>query len=218
MAKLKFGDTSSCPAMHTSSGSLYKIGDRISDDSNNVIGTIGAFYTDSLDNEYAVCVLDAAYRTRNLTWMESSKLITNLPSYNNLHSGITSLNFESATTNTQLILNYCSSSGNSSPACTYCRSKSFTINGVTYYGQLPNLCELLQIYANHYYLGSLDTTESSANNNLKLSSWFSDSYCWSSNQKNDSNAWATGPSSFTSSYVKTENYYAICPVLEIQSN
>lgn len=203
-------------------GGGYKIGDRVTDDSNIAIGTIGAFYTDGMGNEYAVCVLDSNYRSSGAEWLTSPAAVTGMPTYDDLNGAVTGFYSESATENTQLILDYCSSSSNSSPACSFCRTKSFTIKGVTYYGQLPNLCELIQIYANHTYLGMMDMSEMFASSTVKLSTWFSDGmgnyFCWTSSQIDEhGDAWTVGANG-DANYGTMGDLHAVCPVIELPNN
>ena len=68
---------------------------------------------------------------------------------------------DSICTPLEKIIDYCSSSGATSGACNHCRSKSFAIDGTTYYGQLPNMIELNDIIRNHTALDTADPTASS---------------------------------------------------------
>lgn len=191
---------------------IYGIGDRIYEDIDGLaIGTIGAIYTDNNDVEYAVCVLDSTYRLPSTKWMDQAVAVTDLPQYSSNNTAAFGFGSESATFNCDKIL---AMTSYTSDAVNHCRSKSFIINGVTYYGQLPNVCELCQIYANHYKLGQLDTTESSAANNVKLSSWFAGSFCWSSSQYRSSDAWGVYSNGNAYSGTKTGTCM-VCPVLEI---
>ena len=109
---------------------------------------------------------------------------------------------ETATENTTLIL-----ASKTSSACTHCRSKSFTIGGVTYYGQLPNIIELVDIARHRTAINAADTSGGSitiaTNKNY-----------WSSSQYNSDYSWYIeylGRALFGG---KTGNFY-VCPVLEI---
>ena len=117
---------------------------------------------------------------------------------------------ESATENTQFILDYCTATGYESPACTHCRSKSFVINGVTYYGQLPNVIEIIEICKNVQAIEAMDTS-ASANPNTNFST---DRPLWVSNQYNGSLAWYMDSPSQIIYYSKYQKRSA-CPVLEI---
>ena len=99
------------------------------------------------------------------------------------------------------------------PAVSHCRSKSFVINGVTYYGQLPNICELSTIWYNAYKLSLLDPTETSASNDVKLQQMRSVNN-WSSSQCDSGTAWGVTYSGYASNRDKDFEYF-VCPVLEI---
>lgn len=196
----------------------YKLYDRVKDDNNNEIGTVSGFYTDSNDNEYAVVCLDAQYRLAAGAWSSTAGTATNMPLYANYTNiAIWGDGVESATTNTQLILDWCTAQGYTSTACEHCRSKYFTIDGTTYYGQLPNISELLDIFRNHHRLEDADTSSSSAGTTLN---WATD---WksilASNQVSNAKAWFINNVGSTSVYslpglAKATNAL-ICPVLEI---
>ena len=176
----------------------YKLLQRVIDDSNNEIGTVSGFFTDKNDVEYAVVCLDAIYRNSSAQWASATGNVTNMPLYDNWTIWEAT---ETATENTTLIL-----ASETSSACTHCRSKSFTIGGGTYYGQLPNIIELVDIARHRTAINAADTSGGSitiaTNNN-----------CWSSNQFNSSCGWfiTSGGTAFNN---KTTNYY-VCPVLEI---
>ncbi len=146
------------------SSGKYQLLQRIKDDSNNEIGTVSGFFTDSNDVEYAVVCLDAQYRLASATWCSSTSSITDMPMYpnavNSYPDNMVWDSKETATMNTQFIINYCNSSGSTSQACSHCRSKQFTIDETTYYGQLPNVKELLDIYKQHFVIEAADTSAS----------------------------------------------------------
>lgn len=199
-------------------GAKYKLYDRVKDDNNNEIGTVSGFYTDSNDNEYAVVCLDAQYRLAAGAWSSTAGTATNMPLYANYTNiAIWGDGAESATTNTQLILDYCAANNKTSSACEHCRNQSFVIDGVTYYGQLPNLSELLDIFRNHHRIEDADTSSSSAGTTLN---WATDwKSIWASNQCTANNAWFINSVGSTSVYgisgtTKTTNCL-VCPVLEI---
>ena len=176
-----------------------KLLQRVIDDSNNEIGTVSGFFTDKNDVEYAVVCLDATYRNSSAQWASAMENVTNMPLYDNWTIWEAP---ETATENTTLIL-----ASKTSSACTHCRSKSFTIGGVTYYGQLPNIIELVDIARHRTAINAADTSGGSitiaTNNNY-----------WSSNQCNSSTGWRiyfTGNAGYDG---KTGNSY-VCPVLEI---
>ena len=193
------------------SSGKYSLLERISDDSNNEIGTVSGFFTDTNNVEYAVVCLDAQYRLARGTYCSNtSTAVTDLPMYSSWAIWEAK---ETATFNTQKILDFCTAQSATSTACTHCRSKSFTIDGTTYYGQLPNLVELVDICKNYTAIQSADTSVSQyrslgfpASNRTWSSSQYSSTYGWNVGNIGDANATAKAP-----------NYF-VAPVLEIPNN
>lgn len=179
----------------------YKLLDRIKDDSNNEIGTVSGFFTDANDVEYAVVCLDAQYRLASGQIMSSGSQY-NVPLYNNM--GVWDAK-ETATTNTIAIL-----AAGTSSACTHCRNQSFTIDGITYYGQLPNMPELTDIYRNRTVINSSDTSASSYSS-LVLAN---NKSAWSSTQYYESYSWCINNYGDVYASNITDNYFVV-PVLEI---
>ena len=183
---------------------------RVSDDNGNEIGTWYMNFQDGNDNIFKVILLDAQYRLASAQWCSySSKTVTNLPQYSNLVTSNIWVATETATFNTQKILDFCTSGGYTSSSCSHCRSMSFTIDGVIYYGQLPNWLQVLYL-AKHY--NDFDTLDTSASSQSSLN--FSSSRdIWTSSQYNMS----YGYSLRTYGYItdsKTINHF-VAPVLEI---
>lgn len=184
-------------------GSKYALLDRVKDDSNNEIGTVSGFFTDSNNVEYAVVCLDATYRKNSAQWTSIQSNVT-MPVYADWTIWEAP---ETATENTQLILDWCAANSRTSPACTHCRQYSFTISGTTYYGQLPNIIELVDIAKHRTAINAADTSGGSitiGNNNG----------CWASNQFSTSNGWFIYNMGDASSYSKSNPGY-VYPVLEI---
>lgn len=183
---------------------------RFKDDTNTEIGTHFCNFTDGNGNTYKVILLDAQYRLASSQWADSTGRVTNMPLYSNLQSSNVWEAGETATTNTQYILDWCTANSHTSTACSHCRSKSFTIGGVTYYGQLPNVLEASYIARNYNRFDAMDTSagsQSSLNFSLARS-------IWSSSQSSRFNGWYLynlGGVSFDS---KTYDLFT-CPVLEI---
>ena len=177
----------------------YKLLQRVIDDSNNEIGTVSGFFTDKNDVEYAVVCLDAIYRNSSAQWASAMENVTNMPLYDNWTIWEAT---ETATENTTLIL-----ASKTSSACTHCRSKSFTIGGVTYYGQLPNIIELVDIARHRTAINAADTSGGSI-------IIVTDNNYWSSSQYNSSSGWYILGNSNAYNSDKTYNYY-VCHVLEI---
>jgi hypothetical protein len=120
---------------------------------------------------------------------------------------------ETATENTQLILDYCSANSYTSTACSYCRSQSFIIDGITYYGQFPNIVELLRIFMKRTAINTADITASSYSS-LVIPT---DTRIWSSTQSIGGTSWCITNNGYVGHDLKTNNYF-ICPVLEIPNN
>ena len=188
----------------------YTLLDRVKDDNNNEIGTVSGFFTDANNVEYAVVCLDAQYRlAQGYYCSNENTVITNLPVYSTWAIWEAK---ETATFNTQKILDFCAANGYTSTACTHCRSKSFTIDGVTYYGQLPNIAELVDICKNYTAIQSADTSVSQYSS---LGFPRTSDRTWSSSQRDITYGWLVysyGTISGTS--YKTDSYF-VAPVLEI---
>ena len=191
------------------SSGKYSLLERISDDSNNEIGTVSGFFTDANDVEYAVVCLDAQYRlARGNYCSNTSTAVTDLPMYSSWAIWEAK---ETATFNTQKILDFCTAQSATSTACTHCRSKSFTIDGTTYYGQLPNIVELIDICKNYTAIQSADTSVSQYSS---LGLPRTSDRTWSSSQFNSVNVWNVTDLGNTGSNSKISGYF-VAPVLEI---
>ena len=205
MATLYLGNQLISPMIVSGStpSGKYQLLQRIKDDSNNEIGTVSGFFTDANDVEYAVVCLDAQYRLANGRWTSASGSVTNLPLYNDASIWTST---DTATFNTQKIIDF----SNTSTACNHCRSKSFLIGGITYYGQLPNLVELVDIFRNRIDINSADITASSYPSVIIPLS----TRTWSSNQLSDIYAILISSNGLPSATYRT-NDYLTCPVLEL---
>lgn len=192
----------------------YALLDRVKDDSNNEIGTVSGFFTDANNQEYAVVCLDAQYRLAEGAWSSSTGVVTNLPLYSNLVTSNVYAAKETATFNTQKILDWCSANSYTSDACSHCRNKSFAIDNITYYGQLPNLVELIDIAKNYNNIETLDTSASS-NASLNFST---ERNMWSSSQNANNAAWMKYTKASFQSLTKNWGYGFTCPVLEIPNS
>lgn len=188
----------------------YNLLDRVKDDSNNEIGTVSGFFTDANNVEYAVVCLDAQYRLAGGQWCSNNQTtVTDLPTYSTAQWGPWEAK-ETATYNTQKILDFCTANGYTSTACSHCRTLSFAIDGTTYYGQLPNMIELSDIVRNHTEINTSDPTAGS----YSSVDFSTTRYIWSSSQQSSSSVWSTGGIGYMSSNNKPD-YYTIVPVLEI---
>jgi hypothetical protein len=207
-----FDNLATCiDSIPTGSSGKYQLLERIKDDNNNEIGTVSGFFTDANDIEYAVVCLDAQYRNSSTQWISTGSTVTNLPVYNYSTWGPWSTQ-ETATSNCDLILAYCNANNYTSTALSHCRSQSFVIGGITYYGQIPNAVELQGIANNWIEITNADTSLSNYPT-LKLKN----SIIWSSNQTSSTYAWYLTDDARFANYLKTNNYMA-CPILEIPNS
>ena len=187
---------------------------RISDDNGNEIGTYYMDFVDSSNNSYKVIVLDAQYRKASTQWCSDRNTITNMPLYtSSLNAWWYDNAKETATQNTQLILDYCSAGSFTSTSCTHCRSQSFTIDGTTYYGQLPNMREVFDMWRHRVQIEQMDTSASS-HSSTNFSSARS---IWSSSQYNSLYGWYLSSNGNVDTSSKTTKNFA-CPVLEIPNS
>jgi hypothetical protein len=192
----------------------YQLLERVKDDSNNEIGTVSGFFTDANDVEYAVVCLDTQYRSNNKEWCTDSNTVTNMPLYSSSLSEFWYDNAkETATTNTQLIIDYCTAGGYTSGVCDFCRTQSFTIDGTTYYGQVPNMRELFDIWVNRVEINTKDTTTSSS----RYTNFDNARNLWSSTQYSNTDGWMLQNSGKCDSNAKTSRYIVV-PVLELPNN
>lgn len=188
--------------------SSYSIGSRVTDDNNNPVGTVSGVFIDGNNQRYAVVCLDAVDRFEQGHCMSANNSpVAGIPEYT---SQLVWSAPETATTNTDAILAQCAASGYTSTACSHCRSKSFTIGGVTYYGQLPNLNELSQIYSLGTLINSQDSTASTYPTRV-IGFGITTA---SSNLYNSSNCWDIFRTGSARWDVKNDDFFVI-PVLEI---
>lgn len=192
------------------SSGKYSLLQRISDDNNNEIGTVSGFFTDANNVEYAVVCLDAQYRLDSGQWSSSTGVVTDLPYYQNPTVWSST---ETATFNTQKILDWCSANEYTSSACSHCRSKSFTIDDTTYYGQLPNIVELVDIFRRRIAINSADTSASSYSSLIIPT----ENSCWSSTQAFDYISFIIASAGEATVFYKDIDCFVI-PVLEIPNN
>lgn len=189
-------------------GGKYSLFDRVRYDNGSEIGTVGTFFTDANGVEYAVVVLDKNNRSR-AQWSTTSEVVTDLPELKTSAEFLS--NRDTATYNTQKILDWCNANGYTSEACNYCRNKRFKIDGTIYHGQLPNIFELFNILTNYLVIDAADTHSGSNT----LASMLVDSF-WSSSQNGSSRAWIISNFSLlNNSGIKTITKIWTVPVLEI---
>lgn len=184
---------------------------RVVDDNNNEIGTAFMEFTDAIGSVYKVIILDAQYRSTSKNWCSDRNTVTNMPLYNSNYDLWWYDNAqETATQNTQLILDYCTANGYTSSSCSHCRSLSFTIDGTTYYGQLPNTREVFDMWRQRVQIEQMDTSASSK----PYTNFSSTRAIWSSTQSASTAGFLLNTGGVVNSINKTSVYIA-CPVLEI---
>ena len=193
------------PASHKK----YNLLDRVREDvQGDTIGTVVGFHIDANDVEYAIVALDAAYRLASGQYMSSNSSVTNLPQYQN--AGVYGAR-ETATFNCDKIMDWVNgATGRSSTAVEHCRSKSFTIAGDTYIGQLPTLMELLKVLEFREAVNTADPTAAD-NPTLVVPN---ETNMWSSSQCNNNYGWYVYSGGSTTTNGKNANYFVL-PVLEI---
>lgn len=116
--------------------------------------------------------------------------------------------------NTDMIVQALSEDPASSAAAIYCRSVSIAGHACS----LPNMNQLRRIYALRDVIDSLDST-ASGNTVYKLSNWGfrasgASSYCWSSNESDDSSAWTVESSGLANPHDKLIAL-GVIPILEL---
>lgn len=204
----------------------YSLLQRIKTDSGTEIGTVGGFFTADDNVEYALVVLDAQYRGNGGIGVSKALLsrndITGIGLTQRNSGWLHMMDTKTATYNTQKILDYASANNLTSQVCNFCRSKSFVIDGVTYYGQLPNLSELCIIANRANTINSMDTSVSS-NSSLRIPRTNNDnigSRTWSSTVRyvsSSGNFFTLAPanSSAITEVSVTNSTVFILPILEL---
>lgn len=185
----------------------YQLLDRVKDDSNNEIGTVCGFHTDANNIEYAVVCLDAQYRNSLAQYLSANTEITGLASLDNQTVWE---NTDTATSNCAKILDFINGTEYTSGAVTHCRSKSFVIKGTTYYGQLPTIVELTDVFRHRTAINNADTSASQYSS-LVIPSTIR---TWSSSQSSSNNGWAISNLGYANGSSKTTSAF-ILPILEI---
>ena len=184
----------------------FQLGDRI----DNKATFVGYFDSvnpdDSSTQRYAYFVVDSTYRVKSKMWGMS--VPTDYPAYTTASDAEAAK--ESATWNTQEMIDTGSANYQ---AANSCRSVSITYNGNTYYGQLPNLYELEQIYANRVALDAADPTTDTDNNLTNWTIGGGQGDVWSSNNSS-SGGYKVNASGQAAVLTRTQTRNVI-PVIEI---
>lgn len=185
----------------------YSLLDRVVDDSNNSIGIVVGFHIDANNVEYAVVCLDAAYRLAQGQYLSNNTLVSGIPNYTNQMVYEAP---ETATTNCDAILATAQARGLTSTAVSHCRTQTFTIDGVSYAGQLPTIMELIKIFEHRTRVNAADPTASQYSTLVVPTA----TRCWSSTQAGSYEAWALNDNGTIYRSTKGNNSLVL-PVLEI---
>ena len=151
--------------------------------------TVAGFWTDGGDQRYAVCVVDAEYRTGGQKWSNSITTDTTLPNYSSSSAALAA--GESGTWNTDTILN--NYTATNYPTFNIARNAcTISLDNKTFESCLPNAAELQMIWNDRATLDTYDTTLTDYPNN-SLTSWHigenSQFRCWSSVELTRNAAW-----------------------------
>lgn len=174
--------------------------------------TVAGFYTDGNGTKYAVCVVDAQYRSGNGMQWSNNTIDTVLTDY----STVSVLNcLESGTYNTQLILSTYTPSEYG--AFNFARNAcSVVYNNVTYQSCLPNVKELQILYENRVLLDSLDPTLSNySNRSLTEFKCGGDNGLWSSNESGSDIGLYYSTNYGIDGIRKYSGSNGVCPIIEI---
>ena len=186
----------------------YQLLDRVKDDNNNEIGTVTGFHTDANNVKYAVVCLDAQYRQSGAQYLSADVAITGLAT---LQDQTLWENTDTATSNCDKILAFIDGTEYTSSAVTHCRSKSFVIEGTTYYGQLPTIVELTDIFMNRTAINTKDTSASQYSSFVVPSA----THAWSSSQPTGASNGLYLRRDGTVTVITKSNKFFVLPVLEI---
>lgn len=175
--------------------------------------TVAGFWTDGGGQRYAVCVVDAAYRSWGQKW-STVVVDTSLPNYSSSEAVLAA--GESGTYNTDTILN--NYTATDYPAFNVARNAcTVTVDNQTFASCLPNTAELQMIWNVRATLDTYDTTLSEYPS-YSLSTWNmglnSGSRVWSSSEYSSGIAWAFKSSGYCDWFTES-NGDGIIPIFEI---
>ena len=214
----------------------YNLYDRIKDDNNKDIGIVVGFQLDTSDNEFAVVCLNAEYRlapspndasVNNLIYIPSptgdndNRLTVPgliIYSYTQTPGANEWLETkETATYGTQKTIDHVNNtSGITSPAATHARSKSFVIDGTTYYGQIPNAPEMVKMMFAMTKINIQDPSRTTHFDKLLDKSIYSfTQYAWGNEQAWDANCIGKTWGDVSHGHKNLFNNRLFAPVLEL---
>lgn len=173
--------------------------------------TVAGFWTDGNGQRYAVCVADAAYRDRYISWGSGDNTL--LPNYTSAVAALTA--GESGTWNTNTILN--NYTPTDYPAFNSARNAlTITVDNQTFASCLPNASELSTISGDYSTLDTYDPTVSQYSNNSLDSLLYHNFHCWSSTEYDSRYAWYYSNGGIGYSLGKTTSQnFGVIPVIEI---
>ena len=189
-----------------SAGGKYQLLQRIKDDSNNDIGCVVGFHKDSNNNEYAVVCLNSNNFINSNNIKNATTETPNLSIYDNFSMAIES--DDTATANTDALVADVPAGYNLAPK--QARNLSFVIDNITYYGQIPALKELIDIFSHASYI---NTNDPSGGGGIVFSNTYGSSSAYST-----SNMWCIISRSGGSIPVQTQaksSYIDYCVILEL---
>ena len=177
--------------------------------------TVAGFWTDGNGQRYAVCVVDAQYRTGGQLWSTVS-VDTPLPNYTSDSAALAA--GESGTWSTDTILN--NYTHTDYPAFNVARNAcTVSVDNQTFETCLPNAAELQMVWNDRVILDTYDTTLTDYPNN-SLSTWdigggISNSRCWISVEYNSTYSYYLLSDGSLGGNFKVTYHCGIIPVIEI---
>lgn len=121
----------------------YPLFSRVKDDTNTNIGTVAGYFTDANNHKYAVVALDNGGLTGSI--LSVNHTIPGLTKYIGVNRWCAT---ETATYENQCIIDEAALYGYTT-VCSNARLLSYTIDGTTYYGQVPNIVEMVLLATNN---------------------------------------------------------------------
>lgn len=175
--------------------------------------TVAGFWTDGEGWRYAICVVDAAYRSGSALAWSTYEVDTVLPNYSSVSEALEAS--ECSNYNTETILNIYAP--NDYPAFKFARFACMvTVEGRTYLSQLPNLAELKMIYDDRVTLDTYDPTLSEYSSRSLTSFQFDGSGgAWSSTEHSSGFAWDIFYDGSLGA-ADSSGTRGVCPVIEIR--
>lgn len=179
--------------------------------------TVAGFWTDGNGQRYAVCVVDAAYRSGSVMAWGAYGTDTMLPSYTSSSAALAA--GESGTYNTDIILNNYTSTDY--PAFNFAKNAcTVTLDNQNFESCLPNLVELKMLYDDRTTLDTYDPTLSSYSSRslteFSFGGWESTKGAWSSNEYSNYWSWLIYSNGNLGSDNKhNSSFFGVCPIIEI---